>query len=41
MESDPFDFERLKYFEQEVYSRRVNHKDRLVYTTEVSQLLSS
>lgn len=24
--------ERLKYFEKEVYSRRVNHKDRLVYT---------
>jgi toxin YoeB len=24
--------ERLRYFEKEVYSRRVNHKDRLVYT---------
>ncbi len=24
--------ERLKYFDKEVYSRRVNHKDRLVYT---------
>ena len=24
--------ERLKYFAKEVYSRRVNHKDRLVYT---------
>ena len=24
--------ERLKYFEKEVYSRRINHKDRLVYT---------
>ena len=24
--------ERLKYFEQEVYSRRINHKDRLIYT---------
>jgi toxin YoeB len=24
--------ERLKYFEKEVYSRRVNHKDRIVYT---------
>lgn len=24
--------ERLKYFEQEVYSRRVNQKDRLIYT---------
>lgn len=24
--------ERLKYFEQEVYSRRVNHKDRCIYT---------
>jgi len=24
--------ERLKYFEKEVFSRRVNHKDRLVYT---------
>ena len=24
--------ERLKFFEKEVYSRRVNHKDRLVYT---------
>jgi toxin YoeB len=24
--------ERLKYFEKEVYIRRVNHKDRLVYT---------
>ena len=24
--------ERLKYFEKEVYSRHVNHKDRLVYT---------
>jgi len=24
--------ERFKYFEKEVYSRRVNHKDRLVYT---------
>jgi len=22
----------LKYFEKEVYSRRVNHKDRLIYT---------
>ena len=25
--------ERLKYFEKEVYSRRVNHKDRLIYTS--------
>jgi toxin YoeB len=24
--------ERLKFFEKEVYSRRVNHKDRLIYT---------
>lgn len=24
--------ERLKYFEKEVWSRRVNHKDRMVYT---------
>lgn len=24
--------ERLKYFEKEVYSRRVNQKDRIVYT---------
>jgi len=24
--------ERLKYFEKEVYSRRLNHKDQLVYT---------
>ena len=24
--------ERMRYFEKEVYSRRVNHKDRLVYT---------
>lgn len=24
--------ERLKYFEKEVYSRRVNHKDRLINT---------
>ena len=24
--------ERLKYFEYEVYSRRINHKDRLIYT---------
>ena len=24
--------ERLNYFEKEVYSRRVNHKDRLIYT---------
>jgi len=24
--------ERLKYFKKEVYSRRVNHKDRLIYT---------
>ena len=24
--------ERLKYFDEEVYSRRVNRKDRLVYT---------
>ncbi|MBW2641002.1 MAG: type II toxin-antitoxin system YoeB family toxin [Deltaproteobacteria bacterium] len=24
--------ERLKYFEKDVYSRRVNHKDRLIYT---------
>jgi toxin YoeB len=24
--------ERLKYFEKEVYSRRVNHTDRMVYT---------
>lgn len=24
--------ERLRYFEKEVYSRRVNHKDRLIYT---------
>ena len=23
---------RLKYFEYEVYSRRINHKDRLIYT---------
>ncbi len=23
--------ERLKYFEKEVFSRRVNHKDRMVY----------
>jgi len=23
--------ERLKYYAQEVYSRRVNHKDRMVY----------
>ena len=22
----------LKYFDKEVYSRRINHKDRLVYT---------
>jgi len=24
--------ERLKYFDQEVFSRRINHKDRLIYT---------
>jgi len=24
--------ERLKYFEKEVFSRRVNHKDRMIYT---------
>ena len=24
--------ERLKYFEREVFSRRINHKDRLIYT---------
>jgi len=24
--------ERLKHFEKEVYSRRINHKDRIVYT---------
>ncbi len=24
--------ERLKYFEKEVLSRRINHKDRLIYT---------
>ena len=24
--------ERLKYFEKEVFSRRINQKDRLVYT---------
>ncbi|MGH8557378.1 MAG: Txe/YoeB family addiction module toxin [Methylococcales bacterium] len=32
--------ERLRYFEKEVYSRRVNHKDRLVYTIyeELSQI---
>jgi len=24
--------ERLRYFEKEVHSRRVNHKDRLIYT---------
>ena len=24
--------ERLKYFDKEVYSRRVNQKDRLIYT---------
>ena len=24
--------ERLKYFEKEVYSRRVNYKDRMIYT---------
>ncbi len=24
--------ERLKYFDKEVYSRRVNHKDRMIYT---------
>jgi len=24
--------ERLKYFENEVYSRHVNHKDRMIYT---------
>ncbi len=24
--------ERLKYFEKEVYSRRLNHKDRIIYT---------
>ena len=24
--------ERLKYFEKEVYSRRINHKDRMIYT---------
>ena len=24
--------ERLKYFDKEVYSKRINHKDRLIYT---------
>ena len=24
--------ERLKYFKEEVYSRRINHRDRIVYT---------
>lgn len=24
--------ERLRYFDKEVYSRRVNHKDRIIYT---------
>ncbi len=24
--------ERLRHFDKEVYSRRVNHKDRIVYT---------
>ncbi|HNZ28208.1 MAG TPA: Txe/YoeB family addiction module toxin [Spirochaetota bacterium] len=24
--------ERLKYFEKEVYSRRINQKDRIIYT---------
>ena len=24
--------ERLRYFDKEVYSRRINHKDRLIYT---------
>ncbi len=24
--------ERLRYFDKKVYSRRVNHKDRMVYT---------
>lgn len=24
--------ERLKYFDKEVYSRRVNHSDRIIYT---------
>ncbi len=24
--------ERLKYFDKEVYSRRVNHVDRMIYT---------
>jgi len=24
--------ERLKYFDAEVYSRRLNHKDRVIYT---------
>jgi len=24
--------ERLRYFEKEVYSRRVNQKDRVIYT---------
>jgi toxin YoeB len=24
--------EKLKYFDKEVYSKRVNHKDRLIYT---------
>jgi len=24
--------ERLRYFEKEVYSRRSNHKDRMIYT---------
>ncbi|MEN8219456.1 MAG: type II toxin-antitoxin system YoeB family toxin [Pseudomonadota bacterium] len=24
--------ERLKYFDKEVYSRRVNHEDRMIYT---------
>lgn len=24
--------ERLKHFDKEVYSRRINHKDRIIYT---------
>ena len=30
--------ERLKYFEKEVYSRRINQKDRIVYTIYESML---
>jgi len=29
--------ERLRYFEKEVYSRRVNHKDRMIYTVYEAQ----